>query len=49
MTFLTDKEFFLLPELRNSSEKIRGFVFGKFVKTSRELDTRYGFSKLLEK
>jgi hypothetical protein len=30
--------------LRNIFEKIRRFVFGKFVKTYRELDNRYTFA-----
>ena len=44
----TEKKYFFLPigncslfQLRTIGEKIRRFVFGKFVKTYSELDKRY--------
>ena len=41
MSFLPNKEFVCFFQLRNMGEKIRRFVFGKFVKKCRELDISY--------
>ena len=42
LAFLTNKEFVFFFQLRNIGEKIRRFVFKKFVKTCREFDNSPG-------